>query len=650
MSKINDPFAIKEVGGEIADRSVKGFAWRAYEGSTLGDAGVGTLNRVISQIVPNVLGIICSLFFLLLGLRVVYLQGVEGKYWRNIAEDNRIRLEFTPAPRGLIYDRNGKLLAFNVPGFRLVALPAELPRDEVQRQTLLNDVLGDVPTEFLDQEALTRLSRLVYAPQLITTSLPQTLALKLMYRTAGVRGLKVEVLGEREYFGEEEFAHVLGYMGQLSDQEYQKRSSTYRTTDTIGKAGVELTYEEQLKGMPGLRQVEVDATGREQKVDASRLPVSGTSITVTIDSDLQKIAYTALKDTITNLGTKHGGSVIVMNPKNGEILALTNYPSYDPNIFTARRNNTEITRLLNDPERPLYNRAVSGVYPPGSTIKPLYAVAGLQEGVITPSTTILSTGGIRLGQKLFADWKQGGHGMVDVYKAIAESVNTYFYILGAGLGDKGGLGIAGLAKYLNLFGINTELEVDLPGERAGFIPSPEWKLAQERDRWYQGDTFNVAIGQGGLLVTPLHLAESYSAIVNNGLMPKPHLVKSYNYASGQVSPVNPESISKLNIKPDILNIVKQGMRQTVTAGSARLLNSVSIEVAGKTGTAQTGTNQPTHAWFVGYAPARDPELVVVVMVERGGEGSSTAVPIARQIFNWYAGKRDDLGNRDGTLY
>ena len=633
MTRPKDPFVIKETGGDIKDRSVSGFSWRALEGTTLGEVGVATLRRVISQTVPYFwLGGIL-LVLLVLAVRLLYLQGIQGQYWRNVAEGNRIRLEYLPAIRGPMVDRAGRPLTRNTPNFSLVATPSDLPKNEVERQALLNDLLAQVPPELIHQEEISALSKASYLPQVIASNISRELALVLMVKTAGSKGVKVALINQREYLLGSAAAHILGYVGQVTPGDFESPGANYLLNDSIGKSGLEYTYDGVLRGQVGRKEVEIDALGREQKVYATQAPQVGGKLILTIDSELQQAAYEQLTSVVSQTGK--GGSVVALDPTTGEILALVSYPSFDPNIFTLRRDALAIKSVLSDPRRSMYNRPVAGEYPPGSTIKPLLAASGLADGIITTATTVMSTGGLSLGDQFFADWKSGGHGLTNVYKAIAESVNTFFYLLGGGAQDRPGLGINRLDYYFDLFGIGYKTNIDLPGERVGFVPTPKWKLALRGDRWYLGDTYNVSIGQGNLLVTPLRLAVAYAALATDGVIRWPHLVRQILYSDGQVEEINPKELGKLSFSPEVLRAVQQGMRQTVTEGSARSLQAVAWPVAGKTGTAQTGTRTAPHAWFAGYMPAVNPRFLVVVMLENGGEGSSAAVPIARKLFDRY---------------
>ncbi len=630
-----NPFLIREVGGDIHDREVVGFSERRFEGASLSEPGLGTLRRVISQTTPQLLAAGASLLCGLLLLRLYYLQLAQGPHYRELAEGNRIRLQVTTPPRGLIVDEQGTaVLASNTPSFELVTVPADLPTSEPERQDLLTDLLAQVPTQLLDQDNLASLSTPSYLPRTLAYDLPHDVALSLMVKASHYKGVQVVLTSERSYLPNPAFGNLLGYVGKISPAEYAA-STGYSLTDTVGKAGLEHDYEMELKGTPGKREVEVDSQGHERAVYASSDPTPGAKLQLTINADLQRLTYDALRQALPP-GSANGASAVVLNPQSGALLALVNYPGFDPNLFTVARNPTTIAALLQNKAEPFFSRATSGQYPSGSTIKPLFAAAGLEEGVITPQTTVLSTGGIKLGDQFFADWKAGGHGLVNVYRAIAESVNTFFYLLGGGTNDHPGLGISRLADYLHRFMIDQPVDLSGATTADGFIPTPAWKAATQHDRWYRGDTYNVSIGQGGLLVTPLHLALAYAALVNGGTIMKPYLVQNITLASGGRDTVRPEALTHINLKPEVFQVLKTAMRQTVTSGSARSLSSLPLAVAGKTGTAQTGTRTAPHAWFAGYAPADKPEIVVVVMVEHGGEGSTVAVPIAHQIFDWYA--------------
>jgi len=359
-------------------------------------------------------------------------------------------------------------------------------------------------------------------------------------------------------------------------------------------------------------------------------------VTLAIDVELQKAVEKYLIDELTLIGKKKA-SVIVMDPNNGEVLTLVSLPAYDSNLFSGGIDKESYAAFAEDPNQPLFFRSLSGEFPSGSTFKPYVATAALAEGIITPVSSFLSTGGLAIGVWFFPDWKVGGHGETNVYKAIAESVNTFFYIIGGGFESFTGLGVERITSYASLFGFGAPTGIDLPNEAGGFLPSKEWKEQTKGERWYVGDTYHLAIGQGDLLVTPIQMAVALSVVANGGTKYKPHVTRAVD---NQI--VLPEGVALPDSIRTAIEVVRQGMRQTVTSGSARRLNALPVTSAGKTGTAQIGGTEETHAWFTGFAPYDNPEISVVVLIEEGGEGSSTAVPVAENIFKWWANNRTKI--------
>jgi len=371
------------------------------------------------------------------------------------------------------------------------------------------------------------------------------------------------------------------------------------------------------------------------------LAQDGFNLMLAIDLDLQAKAEEVTKTYLEKNKFKRA-SVIIMDPQTGEVRALVSLPAYNNNSFAAGISQEEYDKFLNDPNRPLFNRSISGEFPSGSTIKPIFAAGALQEGIINEKTSFLSNGGLRIGEWFFPDWKAGGHGVTDVRKAIALSVNTFFYYIGGGYGDFKGMGLNGLVKYSKLFGLGEKTGIDLNGESSGFVPTSAWKEKVKNEPWYIGDTYHFAIGQGDVLVTPLQVANYTATIANGGTLYQPHLVSKIMNSNNQViQNIEPKIIRKNFIDTANLNIVREGMRQTVTVGSGRYLNSLPVTMAGKTGTAQWSTQKEPHAWFIGFAPYENPELSISILVEEGIEGSAVAVPIAYDIFNWYFSNKDN---------
>ena len=350
---------------------------------------------------------------------------------------------------------------------------------------------------------------------------------------------------------------------------------------------------------------------------------------------LEKIINNSLK-----ASKKERASGIVMNPNNGELLALVSFPAFDDNDFSGGISQENYSKYINDPDRPLFNRVIAGTYPSGSSIKPAIAAAALQDGLIDAKTSFNSVGGLRVGAWWFPDWQGGGHGITNVTKALAWSVNTFFYYIGGGYGDFTGLGIEKMVDYLKKFGFAKKLGIDLPGEVAGFLPSKSWKEKTKGERWYIGDTYNVSIGQGDVLVTPLQIAAMTAAIANGGTLYEPHVVASIvDPITKKIEKIAPKIINSDFISRANLEIVGRGMRDCVTSGSCRRLSNLSFFAAGKTGTAQWSSNKDNHAWFTSFAPYENPKIVVTILVEEGVGGDVIAAPIAYEFYQWWGGDK-----------
>jgi len=578
------------------------------------------------------------LFLLLAGglglllFKAFYLQIIRGDYYFSLAENNRLRIEYTKAPRGIIYDRNGQQLVQNVFGFSLLVIPAQLPADETEKNQILTAVsrLAGVDLE----EIKTRIAgahEFYYQPILIKTGIGYEQAMALYIAAADLPGLTLDADFWRKYPYPESLSHLLGYVGKIDAAEYAANQDTYLFNDNIGKAGLEETYESYLNGRHGQKKIEIDALGREKKIVSQTQFIAGDGLLLALDVGLQEKIFNILKAKAPN----GRAAVVVSNPQNGEILALVDYPSYDNNLFSPSISVEEYEKLLADSNQPLFSRSIFGEYPSGSTIKPVLAAAALQEEIIDSKTIINSVGGINVGQWFFPDWQAGGHGATNVIKALAWSVNTFFYYIGGGFGDFKGLGIERIIKYFKLFGLGQPTGIDLPGERSGFVPSPEWKESVRNEVWYIGDTYHLSIGQGDLLVTPLQINNYTSAIANGGKLLVPQLATGIIRADGSREIFSVKIIRENFISAANLAIVREGMRATVLSGSARSLSALPVAVAGKTGTAQWSSTKPNHAWFTGFAPYDSPNFCLTVLVEEGGEGSAIAVPIAKEIMNYW---------------
>ena len=465
-------------------------------------------------------------------------------------------------------------------------------------------------------------------PVLLIKSLPHEVVIELERSLKELPGVQLASASVRNYLRPYALSHVIGYTGLASAEEILSNESLLMN-DIIGKSGIEKKYDEELRGQSGAAYVEVNADGHPQKELSQAAPEPGQDLVLTIDADLQDFIFNILAE------KKRRGAVIALDPLTGAVLALVNYPAYDPNVFSQPARQGESRSVLLDEQQPLFNRAIGGKYPPGSTIKPLIAAAGLQEKLITGQTTVLSSGGLQIGEWNFPDWKAGGHGQTNVTKAIAESVNTFFYLLAGGDETKQGLGVRKITKYLNSFSWGKITGIDLPGEAAGLLPSPEWKSETKNESWYIGDTYHLGIGQGDVLVSPLQVAVSTAAIANGGTVYTPFVVAEQKTGK-EVNNTHRAVSAKLPITINNLQIVQQGMRQAVQEGSARRLNSLPVALAGKTGTAQLDAREDvTHAWFTSYGPIESPNLVITVLLEEGGKGDVDAIPVAEEIWQWW---------------
>lgn len=566
----------------------------------------------------------------LIGGRSFFLQVISGTQFRAKAEGNRVALLPLPAPRGIIYDTHGLQLVENVARTDLVLDPALLPSQENEAYLIerLPKLLPEINPEEV-QKALQQVRHTNRALPL-AKALEHESVLRIEEAREDLPGVQLVSSLARRYLKPFALAHVVGYTSPVTVDELETDQSLL-PTDTTGKTGVEKVYDSVLRGRHGAAYTEINAAGRPQKDLGREEPYAGRDITLSIDSELQEYIYTLFSDWDTQRQSEKGrplkGAVVALDPTSGALRALVSYPSFDPNVFSQAARTDDAARLFQDEDQPLFNRAAAGMYPPGSTIKPFLAVAALEEGIITPETIILSTGGLTIGPWRFPDWKAGGHGPTDVTKAIAESVNTFFYIATGGDETRQGLGVERATAYLRSFGWGQPTNIDLANEAAGFLPSMEWKEREKGERWYIGDTYHLGIGQGDVLVTPLQLSASAAAIANGGYLYQPYL----NNRS--------EEPQRLPVAVQHIETARAGMRRAVTEGSGVALNSLSITLAGKTGTAQIGGSEDTHAWFTSFGPYENPELVVTVLLERGGEGDEQAVPFSRAVWQWWIDKR-----------
>jgi len=578
--------------------------------------------------------LLCLIVFVALLTQLLRLQFLEGSFNRVLAEGNRVRAREVNPPRGLIFDSSGKILAKNSASFNLEIYPLDLPKKKEDRQNIyatLSAVAQIPENEIID--VVTKKGLLTYDPVVLRENIDRDTALLLKVKTNNLPGVAVSANPVREYESTTGLAAILGYVGKVSDKDL-KANPNYKSSYEIGKDGLESYYEKYLRGVPGISQIEVDSKGRQQRELAATEPMPGNNLVLNINSGLESAMSKSLASIMASSRVT-GAVAVAMNPKTGQIIGLVSLPTYDNNLFTRQTASEEYQKLLDNPTLPLFNRAIAGTYPSGSIIKPMMAAAALQEGKITPNTTINDPGEIKVGNYTYPDWK--AHGSVNVYKAIAESCNVFFYSIAGGWDKIRGLGVETIDKYLTKFGFGAKTGIDMPGEMAGLVPTPSWKERVKKESWYLGDTYHLGIGQGDFLVTPLQMVVATSAIANGGEVLTPHLVYQITDKDGNVvETFQKDIIHDRFIDLENLRVVQAGMRQAVTSGSAKsMLGGLSVQAAAKTGTAQFEVAGKTHAWMTAYAPYDDPQIAVVVLIEQGGEGYAEAGPVVRDTFNWY---------------
>ncbi|MEE4296043.1 MAG: penicillin-binding protein 2 [Wenzhouxiangella sp.] len=566
---------------------------------------------------------------LLLGLRFAFLQVVEHQQFASQADENRIKLKALPPNRGLILDRRGRVLAQNLPAYRLVVVPERSP-DLSQTLQALSELVEISPSERERFDRQRQRSRRFEAITLKSNLTEQQLSRLAVHRHR-LDGVEIEPYLTRHYPHGEALAHVTGYVGRIDQNDLQRLPvDRYRGTTHVGKTGVERQYESALQGQPGFERVETNAQGRVLRVLEHDPPLPGENLSLTIDLDLQLAAIDAL-------GPK-AGAVVLLSVADGEVLALVSQPGFDPNQFVHGISSKAFSDLLGDPHRPLFNRFLSGGYEPGSTVKPFLSLAGLDAGLIRPETEVFSGGYFQLPghSRRYRDWRRGGHGWVDLELALAESVNVYYYQLAVELG------IDRIARELALFGFGRATGLDLPGEAGGVLPTRSWKRGTFGEPWFPGETVITGIGQGFTVVTPLQLAHATAALAGRGRTAEPSL-------TGATEPKQMVSHRQAH-----WDAVFEGMAAVVhgPSGTAREVASLLPEqIAGKTGTAQVfgrpddeeerallaeeelPEHLRNHALFMGFAPLDSPRIAISVVVEHGGGGSSVAAPVAARVLS-----------------
>jgi penicillin-binding protein 2 len=578
----------------------------------------------------RVLSIAVSVFMAVVAGGFWYVQIVRGGHYSELSENNRLRRLTIRAPRGVIYDRDGEPLVENAPSYNLL-IDRSRTGDVTDSLAFAAEIL-DRPIEELGANLERGRRQPDFQPVPVARDLTLAEVARLSASALEHPEFEIDVGHLRLYRHGVQTAHVLGYLGEVSEEELAAadagtlNGTRYRAGDLIGKKGVERIYDPALRGDDGERSVVVDSRGRLIQEFTRVESAPGRPIYLTLDLDLQQEAERLMRDKV--------GAIVALDPRDGAILAMVSSPSYDPNMFARGIRPAEWQELLEDENDPLQNRVIQNAFAPGSTFKAIMATAGLAEGVITPSTRIHCSGSVTLYKNRFRCWRPGGHGSVDLNRAIAQSCNVYFYQLGKSLG------IERIAKWARMFGLGRPTGIELGGERAGVVPDEAWSARVRNHPWYPGETISVAIGQGALNVTPLQMARATAVVANGGKLVTPHLVRDRE----------PPPAEPLDVDPQILAHVRAGMGGVLEpGGTAHWSGRVEgLAYGGKTGTVQVvggligvrPENQDwavrNHAWFISFAPLDDPQIVVVVFNEHGGAGSSGAAPIAAELYrSWF---------------
>lgn len=590
-----------------------------------------------------VLASIVLIAFIILGSRFYFLQIKKHEHYQTLAENNRISVVPIAPNRGIITDRNGVTLANNLFVYTLEITPSKVKNLDETIQALSE--LVEVSPSDLKRFKKLRARSHSFESVPIRTRLNEIEAAKFAVNRYRFPGIELKSRLYRNYPLGNIATHIIGYISRINDKDVKRLKennvlSNYKGTDHIGKGGVEQSYESILHGTTGFQHVEIDADGKAVRVLSSAAPISGSNIVLSIDTKLQAIAQEAFGE--------RRGSLVAIQPKTGEVLAMVSMPSFDPNLFVDGIDYKNWNRLNNSEDRPLINRALRGMYPPGSTFKPFVALAGLEDGKRKPPFSIADKGYFSLpnSRHRYRDWKLSGHGIVDIKKAITISCDTFFYGLAVELGiDK-------LSGFVRNFGFGEKTKVDIKGELSGLLPTRAWKQRKYKKPWYQGETVIVGIGQGYTLVTPMQLAQATAMLANDGVAVQPHVVNSIvNTRTGEKRAIKKVITNQMQLDPKNLAIVKEGMvNVTLPGGTAsRVGANAGYSIAAKTGTAQViGIKQNErynakkikerhrdHALFIAYAPAENPQIAIAAIVENGGHGGSAAGPIARKVMDYY---------------
>lgn len=566
---------------------------------------------------------IVVLILIILLIRLWDLQIMRGSEMKRLSEQNRIRINKIVAPRGVIYDRKGRIIADTRPSFNIYISHEDMKNFD---QTI--DGLTAL-IKISKEEIMEKLEAAKGQPASFPVKIKSDVSLddvaKIEANRVYLPGVNIQVEPKRFYHYGKMFAHLVGYVSEISDEELKKKEyQNYSPGDFVGRYGLERSYETYLRGVDGEKRVEVDSRGREMRILEQKNPIPGNSIYLNVDLDIQGTVDKAFEN-------KRGGCIAV-DPKTGGVIALVSSPTFDPNKFVSGITKEEWQTIALDKRHPLQNRVIQGRYPPGSTFKIVSAIKGLELGIIDERTSFSCRGGFSYGGRVFRCWKKGGHGNINVHRAIVESCDIFFYNLGLRLG------VDRIHEISDLIGLGRVTGIDLPGEKDGLIPSTQWKKKVYGKPWFEGETVSVSIGQGAVWLTPIQLVQLASFVANEGINYKPMIVNRIVSQEGKViKTFEPVMNTDARLKKETIRIVKDGMKGVVNEGGGTAYGSrlEHISMSGKTGTAQSvgekGKNLGDHAWFIAYAPSDNPAIAISVLVEYGGHGSSVAAPVAKTI-------------------
>jgi len=570
-------------------------------------------------------------------IRLGYLQIIRGAEFKQKSENNSVRFRKIKPLRGLIMDRNGVVIVDNRPSFDVLYIPSKVKGNELSVEKL-KGIYKIKSLEFSFDQDIPEIVK-PYSPIKLEKNVTMEKVALVETNALNLPGIYIDVSPVRLYLDGEILAPVIGYTGEISKEDMEKSNDEYAYGDILGKHGLEKFFDTYIRGRRGAELVEINAYGKEIKNLGRIDPVSGYNIFLTIDADLQKAVWQAFDG--------KPGAAVVLDTRDGSVLAMVSSPSFDPNLFNNGISYDQWDKLQNNPFAPLSNKAISGQYPPGSTYKLIVAAAALEEGIITPDTKVLCKGSFTLGNRTYRCWNKHGHGLVNLHQAIVESCDVYFYTVGKMLGvDK-------IAEYAKRFGLGEVSGIDLPNEKSGLVPTKDWKFKRKKVAWQPGETISISIGQGFNLTTPLQLANAFSAFANGGTLWRPHLVRYIESTDGKIyREFLPEKKGELKLSPKTVEILNSALWGVVnepggTGHAARMLN---VDVCGKTGTSQVlglpedekarrmkviGAFYKDHALFACYAPLKNPEIAVAVILENAGGGGAVAAPVARKILTAY---------------